>query len=191
MLGCPRSKRSSTSATAASCVVQTCVPGLEERVASCMLCRTVCANSTRRSFSQCCRRLKDGWQLPLSTVARAGKSSSSMRSSGCRTRESATKSTPGVATAALSFTTALSRVMPCAFQGVSAQPRTSGNCVRVISFSCGSRTVLEREAPRLDVQVPRRMVDPGTSGNRRECTVACATLDRGARDWFLTRRECL
>ena len=58
--------------------------------------------------------------------------------SGCSTRESATNKTPGSMTARLSFTTAFFRVKPCAFHGVSAQPRTKGNCLLFTSIDSGS-----------------------------------------------------
>ena len=71
-------------------------------------------------------------------VARSGKSSSSTKWSGCRTRESATKATPGVDAPRVSCTLARSNSTPCAFQGVMAQASVSGYWVRVTPGRCSA-----------------------------------------------------
>ena len=103
----------------------------EKSSGSCMCARIVLEKKTRMRRSQRCRVTKASFSDCFMIVAMSGKVSSSIRWSGWRTRESATKATPGEAAAFVRRTTARSNVMPCAFQGVMAQPRISGNCLRV------------------------------------------------------------
>ena len=80
--------------------------------------------------SQSCRVLKLAW-LPACRMRKyGGKSSSSNKSSGCRTRLSATNKTPGSVTDLPSLTLILRSVIPCAFQGGIAHSKTKANCVR-------------------------------------------------------------